>query len=37
MPSTLPVQAALTGGLRTDPQLKAAAESIVADATEVGG
>lgn len=31
-----PVQAALTSGLRTDPQLAAAAERIVADATEVG-
>ncbi len=31
-----PVQAALTSGLRTDPQLGAAAERIVADATEVG-
>ena len=35
-PSTHPLQAALTSGLRTDPQLKAAAERIVADATEVG-
>ena len=31
-----PVQAALTSGLRNDPQLAAAAERIVADATEVG-
>jgi len=34
--SSPPVQAALTSGLRTDPQLGAAAERIVADATEVG-